>query len=230
MTRPLVLAAHGTVDPAGRAVTVEVAARSAERLGVRAEVAYVDVCGPELLDVLGRYADDPGRGEAPVVVPFFLAAGYHVRHDVPTAVRSALPAALVTPWLGDAPEVLDALAGQVAEVAAAPDGVVLAAAGSSDADARGEVEAVAAALAARLGVPVSAAFLSGPGTTPTEAVAALRDRGAADIVLAAHLLAPGVFLRRLASTAADLGVAATGAIGAHDAIVSLVARRHREAI
>ena len=101
MTRPLVLAAHGTVDPAGRAVTVEVAARSAERLGVRAEVAYVDVCGPELLDVLGRYADDPGRGEAPVVVPFFLAAGYHVRHDVPTAVRSAARSTL--PGLGDGP-------------------------------------------------------------------------------------------------------------------------------
>lgn len=226
MSAPLVLAAHGTTDPAGRAVAVEVAERAGERLGVAARVGFVDVCGPELADVLGEFAD---ADDAPVVVPFFLAAGYHVRHDVPAAVRDAAPSAHVTPWLGEAPEVLDALAGRIAEVEREPDGVVLAAAGSSDADARGEVEAVAEALSARLDVPVRAAFLSGPGATPTEAVADLRSQGCMHVVLAAHLLAPGVFLRRLTTTAGELDVPVTAAVGAHDSLVGLVTRRYREA-
>ncbi|GAB48162.1 sirohydrochlorin chelatase [Mobilicoccus pelagius] len=225
MSVPLVLAAHGTTDPAGRAVAVEVAQRAGERLGVEARVGFVDVCGPELAGVLGEFVD---AEDAPVVVPFFLAAGYHVRHDVPAAVHEAAPSARVTPWLGEAPEVLDALAGRIAEVEREPEAVVLAAAGSSDVDARSEVEAVATALGSRLDVPVAAAFLTGPGATPAEAVADLRSRRRRHVVLAAHLLAPGVFLRRLTGTAEDLDAAVTDAIGSHEAIVSLVERRYRE--
>ena len=79
MTRPLVVAAHGTTSAAGRRVVQDCAARAADLLRVPVRVGYVDVCEPTLADALAG-------GPAPVVVPLFLASGYHVRHDVPASV------------------------------------------------------------------------------------------------------------------------------------------------
>lgn len=226
MTRPLVVAAHGTASRPGRRVLEEVTAAAAARLGVRPLLGYVDVVGPRLEQLLDGLS-------GAVVVPLFLATGHHVRVDVPAAVREAA-GAVATPAVGSGEEVLDALEDRVRAVLAADpdrpaDGVLLAAAGSSDVSARGEVTAAAAALARRLGVPVAAAFLTGPPPTPEDGLATLAAAGAHEVVVASHLLAPGHFQTRLEERAAGLGLRATAPVGAHPRVVDAVVARYRAA-
>lgn len=230
MRRPLVVAAHGTASVQGRDVVEACAAAAAAELDVAHAVGYVDVCGPPLQQVLEQQVVQQQVLEGtppPVVVPLFLARGYHVRHDVPAAVRSS-PGAVVTPALGTAPEVVTALADRVLE-AAEPDAVVVTAAGSSVAGARAEVAEVAQLLAARLAVPTGTAYLTGPGPRPREEVERLRAAGHERVVLAAHLLAPGHFHDRASALASALGTVASGPLSTHPAVVSLLVRRYRDA-
>ncbi|MGD8150717.1 sirohydrochlorin chelatase [Ornithinimicrobium sp. Y1694] len=236
--RLLVLAAHGTADPAGQAVVEQVAARVADVLGVPHQVGYVDVCGPTLAEVLAGPSDAGDDLDPAVVVPYFLATGYHVRHDVPTAVEQ-VDGVVVTPALGVEDEVVTALVDRVqeawAESSTSPhevgvDAVLLTAAGSSVDAAREEVARLADLLGERLGIPSSVAFLSGPGPRPEDELARLRAAGHARIVLATHLLAPGFFADRASAIAAEHGAVATDVVGSHQAIVDLLVRRYRQAL
>lgn len=235
--RPLVLAAHGTADPQGQAVVAGVAARAAAILGVTHRVGYVDVCGPTLAEAVD------GLGEAPpAVVPFFLASGYHVRHDVPAAVRAWGPRQVVTPALGTEPEVIQAVIDGARGASTRPSGLVLVSAGSSVDSAREEASGLARLVGERLGLPADVAYLSGPGPRPAEVATAVAERigqrnrrrageGAGELVLAAHLLAPGHF-HRLAqraaaeSTAAGVPAVGTPPLGTHPALTHLVVRRY----
>ena len=223
--RPLVVAAHGTASEEGQRVVRDCAARAGALLGMSSPppVGFVDVCGPTLVEVLDGLAD-------PVVVPFFLASGYHVRHDVPSAV-APLPGAVVTPALGTEAEVLEALVERVLEVRGEPGAVLVVGAGSSVDAARAEVAQVSRLVGARLGVPTGTAFLSGPGPRPEEELPRLVDHGLApaDVVVAAHLLSPGFFLDRAHRVAAAAGTVATAPLGTHASLAALVARRYLEA-
>jgi sirohydrochlorin ferrochelatase len=228
----LVVAAHGTSSATGRWAVETCAARAADLLGVAAQVGYVDVCGPTLADVL----DGSGVGREPVVVPLFLASGYHVRHDVPAAVAHA-GGAVVTAALGTASAVIDALEGRLRQTLGAEvvadhvDGLVLASAGSTQEVARSEVAQVAALLADRVGVPAEVAYLSGPGARIGQACSAHRSTGRSRIAVATHLLAPGVFLERARGQATEAGaVAATDELATHPAISGLVAARYTTAV
>lgn len=252
----LVVAAHGTASVQGRAVVEEAAAQAARQLGLAgAPVGYVDVCEPTLTQVLQTVA---AQGQdRPIIVPYFLATGYHVRHDVPGAVDAGIAAGLsgatVTPALGVEPEILEALVDRVGEisggsvhgVSAAPHreeagnggqrgvgAVILTAAGSSQDEARAEVAQTAKELGELLGVPGRAAFLTGPGPRPVEVVeewaAHGLDRG--EIVMVVHLLAPGYFADRAREQAQECGVRVTAELlGTHPAVVDLLVRRYREA-
>ncbi len=224
MSRPLVVAAHGTASPEGQAVVRGCADRAAAALGLPlpAVVGYVDVCGPTLDEVLADVTD-------PVVVPFFLASGYHVKHDVPSALE-ALPGSTLTPALGAADEVVDALADRVREVDAEPDAVLVVGAGSSVEAARAEVARVAELVGSRLGTATATAFLSGPGPRAACALTALRIAGHTRVVLATHLLSPGWFATKAQRVAEAGGVVATGPLGTHDLLRDLVVRRYREAV
>lgn len=79
----IVLAAHGTRDPAGAVVVAELAGLVRSR-GVPVRVAYADVREPDVTTVL-----DSLGGRPAVVVPAFLAAGYHVRADIPAQVAAS---------------------------------------------------------------------------------------------------------------------------------------------
>jgi sirohydrochlorin ferrochelatase len=80
----LVLVAHGTRDPAG-AETTEALADLVREWVPDVRVAYADVHQPDVTSVL-REVDGPA-----VVVPAFLAAGYHVLIDIPEQMRAAGP-------------------------------------------------------------------------------------------------------------------------------------------
>lgn len=222
MTGPLVLAAHGTADPQGRRTLSAIARAVGERLpGVEVRLGFVDVCQPQLAEVLR----DTQRA---VVVPLFLAAGYHVQVDVPAAVDTAT-AAFHTEHLGSGPHIVQALTSRLLEATdGQPSAVLLASAGSSVAAARNEVTAVAAALSHQLQVPVEVAYLSGPRAGLAVAYTALRQQhpatvgGSRGIAVAAHLLAPGHFHARLAHEAGKLDLQHSEPLSDHHALVDRV--------
>ncbi|NYI05346.1 sirohydrochlorin chelatase [Allostreptomyces psammosilenae] len=132
-SRPTVLlVAHGTRHPGGAPVAEALARAVGERHGLPWRVAYVDVHGPTIPEAL---ADVPG----PVVVlPAFLASGYHVRVDIPEQLalagrRIAAGAAPATAAVGSAG---GAVPGEGVPVGAVPvvgDSVSGAVSGATDA-------------------------------------------------------------------------------------------------
>jgi sirohydrochlorin ferrochelatase len=219
VSMPLIAVAHGTSDPDGPKALERLLDRVRRQLpevGVR--VAFVDVIGPTLAEVL---ADVDGRA---VVVPLFLASGYHVRVDVPKAVQSTGGRAIVTPALGPHKNVIEAMADRLAEVGELPESVVMAAAGSSDASALGEVNSAAKKLSRRLGRDVVPAYVTTAEPSVPDAVAAERAAGARTIGIAPYLLAPGLFQRRLADAGADI---VAEPIGPHEGVADLITERYR---
>lgn len=218
----LVLAAHGTRDPAGVVEVDRMADALRERLpDVPVRVAYADVRQPDLTEVLSA-ATGPS-----VVVPAFLASGYHVRVDLPAQITaSGRDDVVLTTPLGPDPGLVTAVHERLVQAGWQPgDSVVLAAAGSSDARALSDVDKAAGLLAERVGTDVHVGYVSTATPKVGEVVAACRERRPnARVAVAAWLLAPGVFHSSLSGVGADV-VAAP--IGAHPALVTTVADRYR---
>ncbi len=225
------LLAHGTANPKGQDVVYAVGRAVAARLPeVDVSVGFVDVCGPSASEVLAAH---PGA----VVVPYLLTSGYHVRHDIPEAIRDADNGATATKALGVAPEVVDALLDRLRDEIDGVDGtegdkrsvdaLMLTAAGSSDARARQEVLCTGAVLAACSGMPVRVGFMTGPGPAAREVLDDLHAHGAQHVAAVSYLLAPGFFHSR----AAGLGAAMTTApLGVHPRLVDAVVHRYHSGI
>lgn len=214
MNPTMLLVAHGTRDEAGLDEIARIAGAVRARFpGVRVNVAYVDVLGPSIADVLQDVS-------GPVaVVPLFLAAGYHVRHDVPAGVAGRSDV-VVTPPLGPDPALTAVLRERVASVARSGERIVLAAAGSSDPRALREVETAADRLSRAAGSPVEVAYLSAASPRVADVVGP-------DSVVVPYLLAPGSFQRRAAGAGAR---AAAEVLGAHPAVIDVIADRYRSAL
>lgn len=217
----IVLAAHGTRDPAGAEVT-EALAELVRQRGTEVAVAYADVRQPDVTTVLD------GLGRPAVVVPAFLAAGYHVRTDMPAQVAASRNRDVVlADAFGPAPELVAVLADRLREAGyAAGDAVVLAAAGSSDDRALGEVASAAHTLGARLRRPVRVGYAATARPSVADAVAAARRPGTR-VAVASWLLAPGLFQRRVDEAGADV---VSTPLGTHPRVADLVLRRYREAL
>ncbi|NMD54525.1 MULTISPECIES: sirohydrochlorin chelatase [Tsukamurella] len=211
-----VLVAHGTRSNTGIATVRAIADAVALRTGP-VEVAFVDVRGPSPSDLL-RGDDRPT-----VLVPAFLAAGYHVRTDVPRHVAvSGRTAVSVTAALGPDRALVGALLRRLREAGWRPgDDVVLGATGSSDPDARADVRAMARHLADALGRPVPVGFLAAGTPTVADALAATRVPGRR-VFLAAYQLAEGLFHTRLVEAGAD-GAAAP--LGTAPEVIDLLVER-----
>ncbi|MDQ2710195.1 MAG: sirohydrochlorin chelatase [Actinomycetota bacterium] len=224
---PLVLVAHGTRDVAGTALIGRLAAAVGRRLpGVVVRLAFVDVRQPTVADALTQMLDL--AGPPAIVVPAFLAAGYHVREDLPRQVADAVPygRAVLTPLLGPDPLLVAAAADRLARAGWRQGGVVvLGAAGSRDPRARVDLLAAADALARRLGTEVHAGYLASGEPKAAWLVAELRASGRR-VAAASWLLAPGLFHRRLADSGADV---IADPLGVHPAVVRAVVSRYREA-
>ncbi|WP_216214315.1 sirohydrochlorin chelatase [Amycolatopsis aidingensis] len=217
----IVLTAHGTRDPAGAVVTERLAAMVRAR-GFEVRVAYADVRAPDVTTVLREL-----HGPA-VVVPAFLAAGYHVRTDIPAQVAASghREVTIAEPF-GPAPELLGVLHERLAAAGyRSADEVVLAAAGSSDPRALSDVDLAAWALAERLHVPVRVGYVA---TASPSVVAACQEAGADGrrVAVASWLLAPGLFQRKVTLAGAQV---VAEPLGAHPAVVDLILRRYTEAV
>ncbi|EOM75327.1 sirohydrochlorin chelatase [Rhodococcus rhodnii] len=216
----VLLVAHGTRDPRGVAAIGDLADAAASRTGAPVRVAFVDVLGPTPDEVL---ADAPG----PVlVVPVFLASGFHVHTDVRGAAeRSGRADVVVAPALGPDPALARLLADRVAE-AGPCDAVILAAAGSSDLRAIADIETAATQLAEHTGAAVSTAYVATGTPRVPDAVQRARAAGADRVVVATYLLAPGLFHSRLADAGADVVTAPLLSAGGTARVADLVAERH----
>lgn len=229
MTAALVLCAHGTRDPAGRATVREVVAAVAARLpGVEVVEAYVDVHGPEVADVVAALPRAEGDAVAAVVVPLLLAAGYHVHVDIADAVAGR-PDVRTTGALGPDDLLVDILVERLEAAGAQRGGpVVLAPAGSSDGRAQADTAEMAARLAERWGGPVGLGYAAGPEPTVADAVAALREaEPGAPVAVASYLLAPGFFQRRVEASGAEV---VTGPIAPDPRVVDIVLARYGAAL
>lgn len=228
----LLLVAHGTRSSTGRRELSRLLLETRKRLagGGDGEAGQVVECRMAWVDVQTPGPDKVLEDGVPtVVVPAFLARGYHVTEDVAGACRDAPGPVALTPHLGAEPEVVRSLVQRLAESggtgAFGADAVVLGAAGSRDESSLAETRALAETLSRVLGVPVKAGFASTATPTAAEAVAAFRADGHRRVAMLTHLLAPGFFADRLAAAGADL---TTPPLGAHPEIIDLLVRRYRE--
>ncbi|MFI5777726.1 sirohydrochlorin chelatase [Nocardia sp. NPDC051570] len=224
MTDPaLVLVAHGTRSARGVAMVAQLAEAVAREVGGLVRTAFVDVLGPSPAEVLRDLDSVPA-----VVVPAFLASGYHVYRDVPREIAdSGHPAVAVTSALGPDPALARIMRIRLQAAGWRPgDAVVFAAAGSSDPRARQDIRRSATLLATRLHTPVHPAYIATGSPRVPETVAALRASGHPRVFVASYLLAHGLFQERLHEAGAD-GIA--DPIGVHPAVVRLLATRYHTA-
>jgi len=217
----LLLVAHGTRNPRGVDMIAALADAVASRVGPT-RVAFVDVLGPSPSEVL---RDTTGPT---VLVPAFLASGYHVHTDVPREVAAGgNDAVTVTPALGPDPALARMLVYRLRQAGwTRGDAVVLAAAGSSDPRARRDVYVAARMLSAIVRTPVRVGWIATGEPRIAQVVDEVRAEGAHRVFVASYLLADGLFHRRLLDIGAD-GVAAP--IGVAAPVVDLVVRRYRAA-
>ena len=199
----LVLCSHGTADPAGQAAVSALVAAVRARLGdVEVRETWVDVQHPQVEQVVDEAV---AQGFSPVtIVPLLLSGGYHVHVDVARAASA--DGVRATPALGPDPRLAELLVQRLREAGATEgDAVVVAAAGSSDARAVADVDAVAAAVRERWDGPVAVGFGSMATPSVPDAVARTRaEHPGRRVVVAGYLLAPGFFHDRLGRAGADL--------------------------
>lgn len=223
MTRPaLICCSHGTDSPEGRAVIARLAARAADLLGgPPLRETYVDVQQPQVDEVVAAL------DRAGVIVPLLLSPGFHTQVDIARAA-AARDDVVAAGTLGPHPVLADVLGDRVREVGVrAGDHVVLAAAGSSRPESAARVREVRHALAERVAAPVTVGYAYGGSPKVAEAVAEARGAGAARVIVASYVLAPGHFADLVASSGAD---ATTEPVGTDPRVAAIVAERYREGL
>lgn len=227
----LLLCSHGTAEPLAQACLSRLASSVRSRFNtaarsVKVVECFVDVQEPSVNDVV-----DSLHGRPAVLVPALLSTGFHVKVDLARAVARAPDVALAT-TLGPDERLADLLVERLGdEVLREGDLVILASAGSSDAQAGRMVEAAADLVARRVGRPVGVAHVSGGRPWLAEVVAEARGAGDRRVVVLSYVLAPGFFARRLRSSGADV---VTPALLQPDdavptALVDIVVERYNDA-
>nr|WP_245867029.1 CbiX/SirB N-terminal domain-containing protein [Diaminobutyricimonas aerilata] len=199
----LLAISHGTSSEAGQAAIAALVDAVAERArGVRVRPGFVDVQRPDVPDVLAEV----DQGATAVIVPLLLSAGYHVHVDLARAARRSPVPTLVAAALGPDRRLVDVLEQRLAQSGRDEgDGVVLAAAGSSDERSVRDCERMAVSLAARLGCRVDVGFVSAAVPPLAEAIDAARAASRSGrVVVATYLLAPGYFAGLVEAGDADV--------------------------
>lgn len=207
MNSPVLIAcAHGTRNAEGQAAIRQVMADiEALRPGLQVLEAYVDVQEPELSGVVEGLPD----GTDAIVVPLLLSTGFHIKVDVPKAIKSRDEVVAARP-LGPDPRLAELLAAHLRAAGLnGNDGVLLAAAGSSLPDGSVDSEEQARLLAELLPNKVRVAYGASAKPTVPDGVASLRAElaaagGTGRVFISSYLLATGYFHDQLAKAGADI--------------------------
>lgn len=237
MTAPaLVALAHGSRDPrSARTVRALVSEVRAMRPDLRIETAFLDLSKPDFHTVVDRLARS--GVEEIVVVPLLLTEAFHARVDVPSAVGEALARheglkIRVAQVLGLGQHFLDVLDRRLRESLVGArvrelDGLVLAAAGTSDPLALQSIQRLARLWGQRHRLPVVPAYASASPPATGEAVRALRAQGRRHIAVGSLFLAPGFLYDRAAELALEGGaVAVAEPFGADPDVARVVLARY----
>ena len=237
MTAPaLVILAHGSRDPRS-AATVHSLVGSLRNLrdDLRIEAAFLDHCPPSPYQVFDKLVAE--GVEEIVLLPLLLSTAYHARVDVPAVVdgaRGRYPdlRIIASEALGYDDSLLDVLDrrmraelkdGRVREL----DALVLACAGSSDAQANAAITRLARLWGQRHKLPVTAAFTTAASPSPAEAVLQWRLEGRRHVAVGSFFLAPGQLPDRAKETARKAGaVAVSHPLGASAEVARLVLLRY----
>jgi sirohydrochlorin ferrochelatase len=229
MSPVLILCAHGTRDPEGQQVILDVAQQVRVALEVEVRVAYVDVQEPSIDAVVESIPASEEEITA-IVVPFLLAGGYHVHVDIARAVKDRRDV-IATPPLGPDPRLIAVLLDRIASAGVHPTAtLVLAPAGSSDPRSTRDTERVLDELRLTWDGPVRVGYASGLEPSVARAVMDARafgkDEEDSDVAVVSYLLAPGQFQKVLESAEADH---VTGPLAPDDRIIEVIAQRYSDA-
>ena len=242
---PLLLAAHGTRDPAGVAAFRALATRVADlagRDGTQVAGGFIELSAPALREAVSLLAStSPARLAA---VPLMLSAAGHAKGVIPAALARERARHPGLTWtyarpLGPHPALLDLLADRIA-AASGPGtpAVLLVGRGSTDPDANADVVKTARLLWEGRDYPLAeTAFVSLARPDVAEGLERCRLLGARRIVVARYFLFPGVLPDRVAEQAAayaaahpELEIECTDVLGDCDEIAALVWERYHEAL
>jgi sirohydrochlorin ferrochelatase len=226
----LLAISHGTSSADGHAAIAKLVDAVAARLpDIQVLGGYVDVERPNVPETIARVP----AGTSAVIVPLLLSAGYHVHVDLVRAADEAGNGVSLAAALGPDRRLVRVLRDRL-EAAGfrTGDGVILAAAGSSDPRAITDCEMVAELLASELSAPVTLAFHSTHSPSLHDAIAAERARDpGCRVVVSSYLLAPGFFQSLADNSEADLVTEPilSASSGPPEPLVALVVERYREA-
>lgn len=237
MTAPaLVALAHGSRDArSGATIKALVAEVRAMRPDLRIETAFLEHSKPSFPTVVDKLVR-AGYDEI-VVVPLLLTEAYHARVDVPEAIAEATAKheglkIRATRVLGLEPVFLEVLdrrlraalkEARVREL----DGLVLAAAGSSNQLANQAVTRLARLWGTRHKLPTVAAYASAAPPATGEAVRQFRAEGRRHIAVGSLFLAPGTLPDRAAELALEAGAVAVSApLGADPEVARTILARY----
>jgi sirohydrochlorin cobaltochelatase len=249
VTPPLLIAAHGTRDPAGveafQALAARVAARAAQD-GIEVAGGFIELSEPPLRDAVAALAATAPRI---VAVPLMLVAAGHAKGDIPAALareHTRHPGVTFTyaRTLGPHPLLIELLNTRIAAVGGDPRPAILVVArGSTDPDANADVVKTARLLWEGRDYPLAeTAFVSLARPDVTEGLERCRllsasQHGARRIVVAPYFLFPGVLPDRVAEQAAryaaahpELDIAVADVLGDCDELAALVFERYHEAL
>jgi sirohydrochlorin cobaltochelatase len=241
----LLLAAHGTRDPAGVAAFRALAGRVGDMAGqdgTPVAGGFIELSAPPLRDaVTSLVTTSPARL---VAVPLMLSAAGHAKGDIPAALAREGSRHPGLTWtyarpLGPHLTLLELLAARVAAVSDDPaPAVLLIGRGSTDPDANADVVKTARLLWEGRDYPLAeTAFVSLARPDVAEGLERCRLLGSRRIVVARYFLFPGVLPDRVAEQAAayaaahpELDIACTDVLGDCDEIAALVWERYHEAL
>jgi sirohydrochlorin ferrochelatase len=202
----IILLGHGSPDPRSAVGLRSLAGQVANQLtDAHVHVAFLDHDDATLASAVESV--QAAGSDSAIVVPIFLSNAFHSRVDVPREVAAASEAfgvQLITAApLGTDPLFLDALENQL------PTGrpVVLATAGTSDVQARQDLEDLAHLWSRSRGTPVMVAYASQAGPDVQTAIESLRGDVSLDPVepvVASFVLFDGVLPDRIKAAAGDL--------------------------
>jgi sirohydrochlorin ferrochelatase len=232
----LVLLGYGGDDP--RVAEISHGIRDALleiRPGLDVHVAFLDACPPSGLQVVNKLVR---RSVSEVVfVPLLLSDAFHPSADVPALVSDVQTAHTELKVIASRPigpeaallavidrRLRDALRiNRVSEL----DGLVFAAAGSTDIRSNAIVARRARQWATHHKLPCVTAFATASGPTAAEAVRTLRNQGRRHIAVGSWFLAPGAHYRRQAELALEAGaIAVSEPMGAEPEIAQAALSRY----
>ncbi|MYS17100.1 sirohydrochlorin chelatase [Streptomyces sp. SID4982] len=231
----LLVVAHGSRDPRHAGTVHALVARvRSMRPDLRVVTGFLDFNVPSVRGVLQSLAADGVREV--VAQPLLLTRAFHAKADIPAVLREAPRGMRIrqAEVLGPSPLLVSALERRLYEAGLGPadkssTGVVLASAGSSDAEAIAVIADIAREWWRTGWCAVRPAFASASLPRTEDAVRELRAQGCERVAVAPYVLAPGFLPDRIARGAADADVLA-GVLGPAPEVARVLLDRYTEAL